>query len=162
MHHNILRLFVDMGLCVKQVGTPVFSHRAGPVSPDQAHVSPSRLGVTVNAGPRFDMSEQVATGSSSSVSHCELCSTLNGRFRSSHRNFVVHVATSSGRHRQLWSFLCCLWRIQPWKFAISTTITPRCYCERKAARDKLRKCTSLKHPVGVSSKTLVHTWRMLS
>ena len=27
MHHKLLQLFVDMGLCVKQVGTPVFSHR---------------------------------------------------------------------------------------------------------------------------------------
>ena len=43
MHHKLLQLFVDVGLCVKQVGTPVVSHRAGPVSPDQARVSPSRL-----------------------------------------------------------------------------------------------------------------------
>ena len=62
MHHKLLQLFVDVGLCVKQVGTPVVSHRAGPVSPDQARVSPSRLAAIRQA-------EQVGTGSSSSVSH---------------------------------------------------------------------------------------------
>ena len=56
---TLLQLFVAVGLCVFQVGSPCSStsNRAGLISSNSSHVSLSRLGVTECSGLRFDIPE---------------------------------------------------------------------------------------------------------